>query len=507
MTSDSPAPAAPLVSLRGVTKRFGATTALDAITLDIHAGRSHAVAGRNGAGKSTVVSILTGLIRPDEGEVMFSGRAAPTPGELQEWRRAVACVYQHSMTIPELTVAENLFLNDYHGSGRWVSWRRLKSESQELLERWGLAIDPRSKASDLSVGNRQLVEIARALRSGSRFVILDEPTAQLETKEIRQLFDAMNRLQDEGVTFLFISHHLHEIYEVCQDVSVFRDGHLVVTATVEEMDQHGLVRAMVGDSARTIAPTSGTDPGPLTAASAPSGPALEVKDLTIEGACTDVSFTVYSGEVVGLAGLGGSGKLQVSRAIAGMLKRAPGTVRLNGEDIAPNRVDRAIESGLGYVPEDRRSRGYCENLTTEENVTLPVTKSLSRSGIISGRGRRATARKLIDDFEIVPSDPRFLTANMSGGNQQKSVVARASASGPRVLLLVTPTAGVDVASKEALFSVIQQSTAGVLLVSDELDELAICDRILVMFDGRVVSELGRERTDRDVVAAMEGVTQ
>lgn len=508
MTSVDYSDPTPLVELRDVGKRFGPTIALDSVTLSISAGRSHAIVGRNGAGKSTLVSILTGFNQPDDGTVWFGGRPAPEPDALDDWREVVACVYQHPMTVPELTVAENLFLNDYPSEGSWISWRRMKAEAREALEGWGLDVDINSRAGDLSVGNRHLVEIARALRARSKFVILDEPTAQLEYKEIQQLFEAMNRLQGKGVTFLFISHHLQEIYDVCADVSVFRDGRLIRTAPVEEMDQQTLVHLMVGDTLRASAseeaeihstPSQGHRVG--------AAPVLEVDKLTLEGACNETSFTIHADEIVGLAGLRGSGTLEVSRAISGMLDRPGGTVRIAGHDVAPGRVDLAIAAGLGYVPEDRHARGYCENLSTEENVTLSLSDTSNRWGVINGTKRRARAKSLIDEFQIVPLDPKFLTARMSGGNQQKSVVARASASAPAVLLLVSPTAGVDIASKEALFSAIRSTSAGVLLVSDELDELSICDRILVMFEGKIVTEFGRERTDHQLVTAMEGVEE
>jgi simple sugar transport system ATP-binding protein len=493
----------PLLEVRGVTKRFGGTLALDSIDMTVTAGMSHALAGRNGAGKSTLVSILTGLVKPDQGEVLFDGEPAPDPGDLKRWRKAIACVYQHSMTIPDLTVAENLFLNDYPEVRGRIDWRRINREATDLLEYWGLDVGVGTKISNLSVGNRQLVEIARALRGGSRLVVLDEPTAQLETKEISQLFGHMDRLKQSGVTFLYISHHLQEIYEACSWVTVFRDGRLVESKPVAELDRQALVTAMVGTQERTkVAPrNNGTDG---TDAARPDA-VLEVRDLTIGSVCDGITFSVHPGECVGLAGLGGSGKLEVTHAIAGLIPRPVGTVLVAGKDVAPGRVDLAIEAGLGYVPEDRRARGYSGNLTTEENATASITRQLSRLGWISSARRRARATQLIVDYEIVPQDPNFMTANMSGGNQQKTVVARALATDPLALMMVAPTSGVDIAAKEALFDTIRSSTAGVLLVSDELDELAICDRVLVMFDGRIVTEMGQGRTDRELVAAMEGL--
>lgn len=495
--------APPLLEVRGVTKRFGGTLALDTIDMTVHAGMSHALAGRNGAGKSTLVSILTGLVKPDQGDVRFDGEAAPDPGDLARWRQSIACVYQHSMTIPDLTVAENLFLNDYAEVRGRIDWRRTNREAEELLGYWGLEVNTGTKISDLSVGNRQLVEIARALRGGSRLVVLDEPTAQLETKEITQLFGHMDRLKTVGVTFLYISHHLQEIYEACSWVTVLRDGRLIVTKPVKDLGRQALVSAMVGNEVRATVAARVAAGGEREATD--DAAVLEVRDLTIPAVCQGISFSVSPGECVGLAGLGGSGKLEVTHAIAGLIARPAGTVLVAGTDLPPRRVDLAIEAGLGYVPEDRRARGFSGNLSTEENSTSSIVRQLSRFGWISTIRRRKKAEQLISDYEIVPRDPRFMTANMSGGNQQKTVVARALATDPRALLMVTPTSGVDIAAKEALFETIRSSTAGVLLVSDELDELAMCDRVLVMFEGRIVSEMGMNRTDRDLVAAMEGL--
>jgi simple sugar transport system ATP-binding protein len=490
----------PLVEAISVTKRHGATVALRDVSLAVAPGASHALVGRNGAGKSTLVRVLTGLSKPDSGVVRFGGQPAPDVARRDRWRGLVACVYQKSTVIGELTVGENLFLNAQPGrGGNLVSWPALRRASGRLLAEWELDIDARMPAARLGVGQQQLVEIARALHQGSRLIILDEPTARLEGREIAQLFGHMRRLQASGVTFLYISHHLEEVYEVCEEVTVLRDGQVVTTAPVAELDRDALVHAMVGDS---------EVPEPSTSDGRPSevdGATLEVRGLAVAGWCHGVSFEVGPGERVGLAGLAGSGKAQVADAIAGMVRPSAGEVLVDGVPLPAGRVDRAIERGVGYVPEDRHARGFSPNLSVAENLTTTVLPRLGRWGGVSPRRRGALAARLIQRLEIVASSARQLTGELSGGNQQKTVMGRALATEPRLLVLMSPTAGVDIAAKDALYARIRASAATVLLVSDELDELGLCDRVLVMFDGRLVADFGPDRSQDQLVQAMEGL--
>jgi simple sugar transport system ATP-binding protein len=493
-----------VAGVTGVTKRFGLTEALRDVSLAVERGESHGLVGRNGAGKSTLVAVLTGLLRPDAGEVWFGGEPAPAFAQRERWRERVACVYQRSTVIPSLTVAENLVLNAYPEERRGVvRWGSLRREARALLDEWGLDVKVDRLASELTVGQRQLVEIARALRLGTRFMILDEPTAQLDAREIARLFERIGRLREEGVSFLYISHHLSEIYELCQRVTVLRDGRWIATEPVAGLGKDELVRAMVGQQASFRA--TGARRGGI-ADSARGDVRLEVRGLGVEGWCRSVSFDVRAGERVGLAGLAGCGKAQVADAIVGLLKPDRGEVLVGGRRLRPGRVDRAIESGVGYVPEDRHVRGLTPNLSVEENLTLPLLGRLGRAGLVDPRRRQRRARQLFDRLGIVARTLRQHVSQLSGGNQQKTVLGRALARGPGVLVLVHPTAGVDIASKDALFETIRDTPdVAALVVSDELDELAICDRVLVMFGGELVREFGRDWQDDELVATMEGV--
>ncbi|MBV8568294.1 MAG: sugar ABC transporter ATP-binding protein [Methylobacteriaceae bacterium] len=504
---------APLAATRGVSKRYGTTLALDNVSLKIHAGCSIAVAGRNGAGKSTMVRLLTGLDLPDAGEVRFAGKPAPDIAARAWWRSNVACVYQKSTVIPDLTVVENLFLHDHPASTfGYIHWREVRRLARNELELWGLEVDVDQRAGDLSVGERQRLEIARALRQGSRFIILDEPTARLESREISQLFDHVMRLKRAGVTFLFISHHLQEIYEICERVAVLRDGRLIIEAAVGDLDQGDLVAAMVGDAYQ---PTEGTgaDPDARHNRNGNLGPSdprpivLDVDSVSVAGSVVGASLRIRAGERVGLAGLAGSGKSELAQAIVGQRKPDGGRILVEGQALPPGREDSARDIGISHVPEDRHANGFCGNLSVEENIALPVLQRISSWGFVSRRRRRAMANAMIARLQIKVSDAAQRTSELSGGNQQKTVMGRALASDPIVLVLEYPTAGVDITSKQTLFDIIRGTDAAVLLVSDEVDELAICDRVMVMFAGRIVREFASSWQEHEMVEAMEGLSQ
>jgi simple sugar transport system ATP-binding protein len=491
----------PVVEAVTVGKRFGSTVALDAVDLRVLPGTTHALVGRNGAGKSTLVSILTGLQSPDTGTVSFGGEPAPPLSDRDAWRQRVACVYQKSTIIPALTVVENLYLNRQSERGA-INWGRLRRSAEELLGEWELDIDPRRLAGELSVEQRQMIEIARALSFGARFVILDEPTAQLDGAAIERLFGRVRRLQVQGVTFLYISHHLEELYQICDTVTVLRDARHIVTESVAGLSKDELVHAMTGDIDRmreAIARTraSGTSNGPL----------LQVNGLTDPGYYEEVSFSVGAGEVVGLAGNVGSGKLQVGERIAG-LRAGQGTVDVAGASPKAGSVPAALAAGIGLVPRDRHHQGFVPLLSIAENVTMPIAQRLVRRGLIDRRARDRIANGLIDQLAIKTPGADLPVGSLSGGNQQKVVMARALAGDPKVLVLISPTAGVDVRSKQSLLEAVSAASGrgtGVLVVSDELDDLRACDRVLVMFRGRLVREVAAGWEDHEMVAAMEGV--
>ncbi|MEU6665790.1 sugar ABC transporter ATP-binding protein [Streptomyces sp. NPDC046727] len=490
----------PLVEAEGIVKRYGPTVALADGRLTVLPGESHALVGRNGAGKSTLVGILTGLQAPDAGTVRFDGELAPPLADRDAWRRRVACVYQKPTVVPELTVAENLFINRQPVHRGFISWRRLRGQAAELLDTWDVRVDPEARTADLTVEDRQMVEIARSLSFGARFIVLDEPTAQLDNREIERLFSRMRALQDSGVTFLFISHHLQEVYEVCQTVTVLRDARWITTAPVAELPRAALVEAMAGESV-----AEHTDPRDTVPAASPV--VLDVRGLT-SAAYRDIDLTVRRGEVVGLAGISGSGKVELAETLAGLHTPTGGSARLDGGRLPFGDVRAALDAGVGCVPRDRHEQGLVPGMTVGDNATLSVLDRLGRFGFVGTERRNGLATELIDRLDIQTEGPGQPISDLSGGNAQKAVMARALASDPRLLVLINPTAGVDVKSKESLLARVdsaREDGTAVLVVSDELDDLRRCDRVLVLFHGRIVAEHPAGWRDHELIASIEGV--
>jgi simple sugar transport system ATP-binding protein len=493
----------PIAEANAIFKSFGPTKALEDVSIAIGEGECHALVGRNGAGKSTLVAVLTGLTRPDRGDVRLHGQPAPAAGDRALWQERVACVYQHSKVIPTLTVAENVFLNRFEG--RVISWRAVRAGARRVINEWGFDLDVDLLAEDLSVEQRQIVEIARALSIGARFLILDEPTASLEARAVERLFGHVRRLVDSGVGVLYISHHLGEVYRICDRVTVLRDGKHILTDAVTALDQDAIVAAMVGSA---VVPISSSGAGGTTDAPV----RLRIEHLSVRasaGSVEDVSLSVRAGDCLGLVGLRGSGSSTIADVVAGLLKPDAGTVLVNDEPLHTGKADTALAQGVGYVPEDRHARGFVGLLGVDENLTLPILPRLTRFGVISNRRRDAAARRLSSRLQIVASSGRQPVGELSGGNQQKVVVGRALASDPSLLVIVSPTTGVDVASKAALLGIVEEARRegmGVLLVSDDLEELRIATCLIVMVRGRIVREF-RERPwdETEAIAAAEGL--
>jgi simple sugar transport system ATP-binding protein len=494
--------AVPAAEALGVTKRYGPTTALHDVTVDVGPGEAHALVGRNGAGKSTLVSILTGLESPDSGTIRFAGRPAPAIHDRQAWRRTVACVYQKSTIIPSLSVAENLFLNRQHAHGPVLRWSAMRAAAQSLLDDWDVGVSATLGADALTVEQRQMVEIARAMSFGARFLIFDEPTAQLDARGIERLYERLRGLQARGVAYLFISHHLDEIFDLCTTVTVFRDARHIRTAPVAGLTHNELVSAMTGEANIEEAVDQ-----PSTIRSGEPA-AVEVRGLSAPGWYEDVDLTVSPGEVVGITGGGSSGRIALAETIVGLRKPGRGSITVAGRRLRPGSVPAALAAGIGFVPRDRHHEGLVEGLSLGENVTMTVPRRLGRFGYVSPRRRDELARAAIRDLSIVASGPDQVAGSLSGGNQQKAVMARALANDPRVLILMHPTAGVDVRSKAALLELVQsvrERGTAVVIVSDELDDLRPCDRVIVMLRGRIWAELPRGWKDEELVAATEGL--
>jgi simple sugar transport system ATP-binding protein len=519
MTSSGPLASADaaLVEVTGIEKRFGTTRALRGVSLSLGTGQCLGLVGRNGAGKSTLVSILSGLAEPDAGEVRFGGKPAPRAGDIERWRKWIATVFQHSMIVPHLSVAENVFLGS---TPALVSWRAMRRRTSDIMREWGFDIAPETPCRDLSVEQLQVVEIVRALARGARCVLLDEPTAALERQATLRLFDRVRQLTAAGVGVLYISHHLEEVFEICQDVAVLRDGEMVLAAPTASLSRDDLVAAMVGsahgqaDDGRSGGRADRQPPVQEVAAAAGRDVVLSVDGLTSDsarGRLAGVSLQVRSGEVVGVTGLLSAGVATLGRAIAGADAYTGGEVRLGGRPVLPGRRSAAQRAGIGYIPEDRRAEGFVGHLGVAENATMTITRQLSdRFGLLRPARRASAAAPLTARLSLVSAGPGQPVEELSGGNQQKVTVARTLAHRPSLIVAITPTRGVDVASKELLLNsladVAAASGAGVLLCSDELSDLVVCDRVIVLVRGEIFTEFSKPPFDRDkLIVATEGM--
>ncbi|HTX29539.1 MAG TPA: sugar ABC transporter ATP-binding protein [Streptosporangiaceae bacterium] len=514
--------AAPAAEAAGIHKRFGSTRALQGVDLSLQVGRCLGLVGRNGAGKSTLVSILSGLYPPDAGEVRLDGRPAPSLGDLAAWRGRIATVFQHSMVVPGLTVAENVFLGrpprrpGIGGLGI-VDWRRMREQTRQVMADWGFNVNADTACGNLTVEQRQVVEITRALAAGTRCLLLDEPTAALERGAAQRLFDRIRQLQAQGVAILYISHHLEEVFEICTDVAVLRDGEMVLAAPLGEVTKEDLIAAMVGPKVihaerPVVSPASRTEPV-RAAADGGAHPALAVQNVTFASPGVflgNVSLTIRGGERVGVTGLRGSGATTLARIVAGAATPDAGQVRLGDRVLRPGDRAGALRAGIGYIPEDRQADGFVPLLGAAENITMTVTDRLARGGFVGPRRREALAAPLARRLSLVSAGLGQPVRELSGGNQQKVTVARALASDPVLIVAITPTRGVDVASKQLLLSelerVTSQTGASLLLATDELDDLVICDRVVVLVRGEIFTEFTDPPFDREaLIAATEGL--
>ena len=519
MAATPAAPATrPVVEAAGISKRFGSTQALRGVDLALAPGRCLGLVGRNGAGKSTLVSVLSGIYAADSGRVSFSGEPAPALGDVGGWRRRIATVHQHSMVVPALTVAENVFLGRQPGrGGALVDWRQMHDQARALMREWGFPIDVRLPCARLTVEQRQIVEIARAIAAGTRCLLLDEPTAALERDATARLFARVRQLTASGVAVLYISHHLEEVFEICQDVAVIRDGEMVLTAPVAQVSKEQLVAAMVG-------PAAGTDPEVAAAAVAGSRRigaevAAGVARLTVDrvsaaslrGSLREVSLEIAPGERVGVTGLLSAGVATLARVVAGAQPYEGGRVLVDGRPLAAGRPDLALLAGVGYIPEDRQAEGFVPLLGVAENATMTIVDRLAgRIGWLRPSARARAAGPLARRLSVVSAGLAQPVGELSGGNQQKVTVARALVRQPRLIVALTPTRGVDVAAKtlllDELAQVTSESGASLLLATDELSDLVICDRVIVLVRGQRFAEFTGPPFDREaLIAATEGL--
>jgi rhamnose transport system ATP-binding protein len=492
----------PPVALANVSKRFAATQALSDVSMDLLPGEIHGLVGENGAGKSTIVKILAGIHQPDAGNVMLDGQPVLLHGPAHARALGIATVHQEPRLFPDLTVAENVFMG-HTPTGRMgsINWRQMRKSADEIFASLNVHLDSAAVVRGLSMADQQLIEIAKALSVDARVLILDEPTASLSAHEVDRLFAIVRQTRDRGVAVLFVSHRLEEVFQLCERATVLRDGRHVITAPTSELTAADLVRHMVG-RAVSLFPRSATKIGDVL---------LEVHGLTLLGSFRDVTFSVRSGEVVGLAGLVGAGRTEVARVLFGLDKADSGEVLLDGKRVSFRTPSEALRAGIAYVPEDRHLDGLVAGFSIAENVTLPILPRLFPR-LLTHKGReRSLAAGYAERLRIRSTGVDELVEALSGGNQQKVVIAKWLATKPRVLILDEPTRGVDIGAKvevHRIMSDLAASGLGIILISSELPEvLAMSDRILVLHEGRISAEIPRsDATEERVMYAATGQT-
>ncbi len=491
----------PLLELSRIAKSFGDVRALRGVDFDLRAGEVHALLGENGAGKSTLIKVITGAHAPDGGEIRVAGETVRALSPESARRLGIACIYQQPALFPALTVAENIGLRLEPSRGlRRVDWLQRRDRARALLERIGAAIHPEAEVGQLSMPEQQLVEIACALGSGARIVIMDEPTASLTQKEQHLLFAVVKELRTAGVGVIYISHRLEEIFALADRVTVLRDGESVGTHAASGIDEGTLIQLMVGREVAQIYPP---------AESAPGEPVLSLENIGCRASgVAGVSFEVRAGEVFGLAGLVGAGRTELARILFGMTPADAGVVRLRGREVAIRSPREAVDRGLAYVPEDRRRHGVVLELPVEQNMTMAIHRRLFRGGWLRFGAERTLALDYIRSLAVKTSGPDAPVGSLSGGNQQKVSLARWLATKPAVLILDEPTQGVDVGAKSEIHRIIRRLAKeglAVLLISSDLPEvLGMSDRIGVMRGGRLTAILPGGASAATVMAAALG---
>jgi ABC-type sugar transport system ATPase subunit len=491
----------PAIQFQNVTKRFPGVLAVQGVSFDVHQGVCHAICGENGAGKSTLGKMLAGIHTVDEGQLRLHGQAVRLTSPADARAAGVGMVHQELAFAENLSIAENLCLGALPRRLGFVDRGQVAARARAMLEAIGAdggpgsTLDVRRPVGALTVGEQQVVQIAGAVGSGARVIVFDEPTSSLSEREVQRLFGLIDRLKQQGVTMLYVSHRMPEIYRLCEWVTVLRDGRHVVTRPAAELSEGELVRAMIGRDIEVV-PSAEPAPGPTR---------LAVRDLGSPGKFAGVSFQLRAGEILGLAGLVGAGRTEILQALFGLDPARTGVIEIEGVAAAPRDPRAARALGLGLVPEDRKRQGLVLGLSARENLTLPLLDEarLSRAGFVRRDAEEALARQMFQQLRVRAPGTSFVVAGLSGGNQQKIVLARWLAARCRVLLLDEPTRGVDVGAKaeiHALIDALAAEGAAVLLVSSELPELlALSHRILVLREGRPVGELARAQASEEAV--------
>jgi ribose transport system ATP-binding protein len=478
-----------VIQAEGVYKHFGATHALADVSIKLHEGEIHGLVGENGAGKSTLINVLSGVFPPDAGNLLIDGRPVSFQTPRQALETGIGSVHQELAICPHITVAENIFMghSDVIGWGP-VNFRHISREAEILLSAFHAGINPRAKAGELSIAQQQVVEIVKALSCNCKVLILDEPTSSLTSSEAESLFDLVRRLRASGIAILYVSHRMSEIFGLCDRVTILRDGHHIDTLVVSEVDRQTVINRMVGRTLSNMYPHKREEKG---------GVLLEVRGLMRKGRYHDVSFTLHKGEILGLSGLVGSGRTELARGICGIDRVDAGEVYLAGKKLPIRRFRDAIDQGLVYLPEDRKIGGLFLGLNIQANISAASLRQVMRGPFINRRIEKERAASFARTLNIKYGSLVQLLRELSGGNQQKTMVAKWLSTNPRVIIMDEPTRGIDVGAKAEIYILIDRLAKegiGIVIISSELPEIiGMCDRVIVMYEGECRGTVDGER--------------
>jgi rhamnose transport system ATP-binding protein len=490
-----------ILECRRITKHFPGIKALDEVDFKIRAGEVHALIGENGAGKSTLVKIITGIHQPDAGVILQNGVSVEFRNPTASQLAGIAAIHQEATMFPELSVTENIYMGHHltRRGSRLLDWKGMKLKTRSLLETLELEINPDMKVKDLSVAQRHMVEIVKALSLDARIVIMDEPTSALSLREVEDLYKIIRHLRSEGQAIVFISHKFEDIYEIADYFTVLRDGRYIGEGIVAETEVDEIVRMMVGRSLDQMFPKTKVKLGDTI---------LEVEGLAKTGIFKDISFDLHRGEILGFFGLVGAGRSEVMRAVFGIDTASSGTISIEGEEVHITSPPAAMNRGIAYVPEDRQFQGTILDMSIRDNITLPIIEKLASYSFLNFRKEGEITREFGERMEIKTSGWDQAVNSLSGGNQQKVVLAKWLATRPEILIMDEPTKGIDVATKARVHEFISQLAAeglAIILISSEIPEiLGMADRIVVMYEGKITARLDRDQADSEtlVKAAM-----
>lgn len=484
-----------ILTLKNITKEFPGVKALDDVTINIERGTIHGLVGENGAGKSTLIKVLAGIYQPNKGEIILDGKPCRFNSPIEARRAGISVVHQEIKLAEPLSVAENMFLGNVQLKNGLVDWKGMRRRAREIVEDLGMDIDINAQVSSLTVAKKQIVEIMHAINNNSHILIMDEPSAVLTDRELEVMFRIVKQLRDEGITIIYISHRLDEIFGLCSNVSVLRDGCHIDTIPVASVDRQGLINMMVGREMGQEYPKEVGNVG---------GTILEVKNLS-RGILQDISFEVKSGEVFGISGLVGAGRTELARAILGIDKPESGEVYVRGKKVHYRTFADAIRDGLGLIPEDRKLQGLVQIMSVKRNTTLVNMKRVLRAGVISSSLEEKLSKEYADKLHVVTPSMETEVQYLSGGNQQKVVIAKWLFQNSEILFLDEPTRGIDVGAKAEIYRLINRMAKEgktIIMISSEMPELlGMCDRIMVMHEGHKMGELNAaEATQAKIMA-------